>query len=92
MENTSKIEFKLTVHFTGEFPEERVKELMHKVTDALYHEYAHGNGFAPDGEDDCLTEGVKLKFNDIHLVDRYYVSDNGRTGERKTDMIDFSGK
>jgi len=36
MENTTKIDFKLSMYFTGEFPEERVKELMHKITDALY--------------------------------------------------------
>lgn len=92
MENTTKIDFKLSMYFTGEFPEERVKELMHKITDALYHEYAHGNGFAPEDEDDCLTEGSRLNYGDIHLVDRYYVSEGGRTGERKKDMIDFSGK
>jgi hypothetical protein len=90
MNNNSKVDFKLTIEFTGNYPEQKIKELMHKVADALYHEYSHGNGFAPEEEDDCMTEGIKLKFNDIHLVDSYYVSQGGKTGLRQKNILDFS--
>lgn len=91
MENY-KVDFKLSIEFTGEYPESRIKELMERVSDALYHEYAHGNGFAPEDEDDCMTEGATIKFKDIYLVDRYYVSEKGKTGVRNKNIIDFTGK
>lgn len=92
MDSKTKIDFKLTFEFTGEFPENKVKELMNKVSDALYHEYANGNGFAPEDEDNCLTEGTTLKYNEIYLVDSYYVSEHGKTGVRQKNIIDFFGK
>ena len=85
----TSVDFKLTMEFTGAYPEERVKELMYKVADALYAEYSHGNGFAPDEVDDCMTDGVRLKFDNIHLVDMYYVNNDGKTGVRKTNILDF---
>lgn len=90
MNNSTKIDFKLSFEFTGNYPEQRVKELMYKIADALYHEYSHGNGFAPDDIDECLTDGVRIKYENIHLLDRYYVREE--KGQRKTDIIDFSGK
>lgn len=80
----SKVEFKVTMEFTGDYPNELIKELMVKVADALYHEYDKGNGFAPDDADDCLTDGVRIQYGDIHLDDRYYVK-----GKRVTKGFDF---
>lgn len=90
--NNYKVDFKLSMEFSGEFPESKVKELMFKVANALYREYHSGEGFAPIDEDDCLTEGVKIKYKDIHLVDTYYSNANGKIGVRNTNVIDFTGK
>lgn len=81
----AKMELKLVMEFTGEYPQDKIKELMVKVADALYHEYSHGNGFSPDDVDDCLTDGVRIQHGDVHLDDRYYVK-----GKRVTQGFDFS--
>ncbi|MEY4572156.1 MAG: hypothetical protein RLZ10_1382, partial [Bacteroidota bacterium] len=39
---------------------------------------------APDDADDCLTDGVRIQYGDIHLDDRYYVK-----GKRVTKGFDF---
>ena len=39
MEKKTRIDFKLTFSFDGDYPEEEVKNLMDKISDALYHEY-----------------------------------------------------
>jgi len=40
MDKKTRVDFKLTFSFDGEFPEEEVKNLMNKISDALYHEYS----------------------------------------------------
>ena len=86
MENKTKIDFKLTFSFDGEFPEEEVKNLMDKISDALYHEYSSGNGFVPD-EGEVMTDGIQIKYRDLYLMDKFYDSES--KGRRK-EYLDFT--
>lgn len=90
--NNYTIDFKLSMEFSGDYPESKVKELMWKVANALYREYQSGEGYAPITNDDCLTEGIKIKYKDIHLVDTYYSNAEGKIGVRNTNIIDFTEK
>jgi len=85
----SKSEVKLQVKFKfeGEYPKQRIEELMNKVADALHHEYASGNGFAPDDEDGVLTDGTEIKCGNKVVIDNYF--DNHVKG-RYTHILDFS--
>ena len=87
MENKTRIDFKLTFSFDGDYPEEEVKNLMDKISDALYHEYSSGNGFVPD-DGDVLTDGIQIKYHDSYLVDKFYDSESKG---RKKNFLDFSG-
>ena len=89
MGNTSEIEFKIKFQFEGNYPESRVKELMQKIADALYHEYSSGNGFAPDDEDDVLTASCTLKYGNVHLEDNYY---DKHVKGRYTHTLDLNDK
>jgi len=86
MENKTRIDFKLTFSFDGEFPEEEVKNLMDKISDALHHEYSSGNGFVPD-DGDVMTDGIQIKYRDLCLMDKFYDSESKG---RKKDFLDFS--
>jgi len=88
MENKTKIDFKLTFSFDGEFPEEEVKNLMDKISDALYHEYSSGNGFVPD-DGEVMTDGIQIKYRDLYLMDKFYDSES--KGRRK-EYLDFTDK
>jgi len=88
MENKTKIDFKLTFSFDGEFPEEEVKNLMDKISDALYHEYSSGNGFVPD-EGEVMTDGIQIKYRDLYLMDKFYDSESKG---RKKEYLDFTDK
>lgn len=88
MENKTKIDFKLTFSFDGEFPEEEVKNLMDNISDALYHEYSSGNGFVPD-EGEVMTDGIQIKYRDLYLMDKFYDSES--KGRRK-EYLDFTDK
>lgn len=82
----SEVKFQVKFRFEGEYPEARVHELMSKVADALYGEYAHGNGFAPDDEDGVLTDGTEIKCGDKVLIDNYY---DKHVKGRYTHTLDF---
>lgn len=84
----TEIEFKLKMFFIGEYPQEKVKDLMNKVADALYHEYLHGEGFSPEDSDDCMTDTVTIKCGGLSLVDRYYVPEEN--GNRNKTILDFT--
>jgi len=85
---TSEVKLQVKFKFEGEYPEERIEELMNKVADALYVEYASGNGFAPEGEDDVLTGGAEIKCGDKVVVDNYFDS---HVKGRYTHTLDFGG-
>jgi hypothetical protein len=85
---TSEIKLQVKFKFEGEYPEERVQELMTKIADALHHEYASGNGFAPEDVDGVLTEGTEIKCGDKVVIDNYY---DKHVKGRYTHTLDFSG-
>ena len=87
MEKKTRIDFKLTFSFDGDYPEEEVKNLMDKISDALYNEYSHGNGFVPD-DGDVMTDSIQIKYRDSYLLDKFYDSE---TKKRRKDFLDFSG-
>lgn len=82
----SEVDFKVKVRFTGEYPEERVKDLMRKIADALYAEYSSGEGFAPDDRDDVLTDGMDISYSGVYLLDNYY----NQNGQREVKALDFT--
>ena len=89
MKKKSSVEFKVKFDFIGHYPEEKVKDLMHKIADALHHEYSHGNGFVPDdgdGEEEVMTDGVTIRTGEFALIDIYW----DENGHRQTKMLDFS--
>lgn len=87
MSEKSSIEFKVKFDFIGKYPEDKVKDLMSKIADALHHEYAHGCGFTPDDdEDEVMTNGVTIRTGDLALVDIYW----DEKGSRQTKILDFS--
>jgi len=88
MDKKTRIDFKLTFSFDGEFPEEEVKNLMDKISDALYHEYSSGNGFVPD-DGEVMTDGIQIKYRDLYLMDKFY--DSKSKGRRK-EYLDFTDK
>lgn len=84
----SEVKLQVKFRFEGEYPEARIQELMEKVSNALYMEYASGNGFAPEGEDDVLTDGTEIKCGDRVFIDNYY---DKHVKGRYTHTLDFGG-
>lgn len=85
-EKKTEVDFKVKLRFTGEYPEDKVKDLMQKIADALYHEYQNGEGFAPDDMDDVLTDGADISYCGTYLLDNYY----GEKGQREIKTLDFT--
>lgn len=82
----TEVKLQVKFKFEGEYPEARVHELMSKVADALYHEYASGNGFAPEDEDEVLTDGTEIKCGNTVIIDNYY---DKHVKGRYTHTLDF---
>lgn len=85
---TSEVKLQVKFKFEGEYPQERIEELMNKVADTLYMEYASGNGFAPEDDDDVLTDGTEIKCGDKVVIDNYY---DKHVKGRYTHTLDFGG-
>ena len=84
----SEVKLQVKFKFNGEYPEERIEELMNKVANTLYMEYASGNGFAPESADDVMTDGTEIKCGDKVVVDNYY---DKHVKGRYTHTLDFGG-